>query len=346
MLHLTLTPIDDFAALGQRWQALEAAGNGGFFRSWTFLGCQADTRFAHAHLLSATQNGQDIALALIGQGNGRFWLNQTGNPIADSVFIEHNGLLLRTGHEHAIAPILDFTRQKAAPLMLSGLGDATFHAAQTLGWCTLHQTRQAPSVNLAALQTPFLDTLSTNARAQIRRSARLYGETLRLEQTTTREQATTWFTEMVALHQSAWQRRGKPGAFANPAIVDFHKALIDRGWKNHTVELLRILTQETTIGILYNFIEGGRVLLYQSGFAHPEDPRLKPGLTSHSMAIENYIARGLNTYDFLAGDDRYKKTLSNAGASLHWAVLHKPWSMKGIREESTSFLKKRSKKLL
>jgi CelD/BcsL family acetyltransferase involved in cellulose biosynthesis len=346
VLHLTLTPIDDFAALGRRWQALEKAAPAGFFRSWTFLGCQAETRFAGARLLAATRDGEDVALALLGQGAGRTWLNETGNPVADSVFIEHNGLLLRTGHEHAIAPTLLFARQNAAPLMLSGIDHATLRAAQTLGWCTLHQTRFAPCVNLAGLQTPYLESLSANARAQIRRSMRLYGETLRIDRADTLPQAIAWFTEMATLHQSAWQRRGKPGAFAHPAIIEFHMSLLDRGWKNQTVELLRISAQEKTIGILYNFIEADRVLLYQSGFAYTDNPRFKPGLTCHSLAIETYIARGMQTYDLLAGDDRYKTSLSNAGENLHWAVLHKPWSMTGIKEESASFLKKRSKKLL
>jgi CelD/BcsL family acetyltransferase involved in cellulose biosynthesis len=345
VLHLALTPIEDFTALGRRWQALEQAAHGGFFRSWTFLGCQAETRFAGAHLLSASQNGQDIALALIGHGTGRAWLNETGNPEADSVFIEHNGLLVRTGHEHAIAPTLHFARQNAAPLTLSGIDDATLSCAQKIGWCTLQQTRSAPYVNLRALPSPYLDTLSPNARAQIRRAMRLYGQTLRIDRADKPQHATTWFTEMVALHQSAWQRRGKPGAFASPSIADFHTALIERGWPNQ-IDLLRISTEEKTIGILYNFIDRNRVLAYQSGFATSEDSRLKPGLVCHSLAIETYIARGMHIYDFLGGDDRYKRTLSNTGENLHWAVMHKPWSMQGIREESTSFLKKRSKKLL
>ena len=345
MLHYTLTSIDDFAVLGQRWQALEQAADGGFFRSWTFLGCQAETRFAGARLLSATKDGEDIALAILGHGAGHYWLNQTGNPVADSVFIEHNGLLVRIGHDEAIAPALIYARREAAPLMLSGIDDATLHASQTAGWCTLRQTRFAPCVDLTALQAPYPGSLSANARSQIRRSIRLYGDTLRLESATTLEQATAWFTEMVGLHQSAWQRRGQPGAFADPAIIDFHTALIARAWP-HQANLLRITAQHKTLGILYNFVSRNRMLAYQSGFAATEDARLKPGLVCHSLAIENARNCGLHSYDLLAGDDRYKTTLAKTGENLHWAVMYRPWSFMGMREESTSFLKKRSKELL
>jgi CelD/BcsL family acetyltransferase involved in cellulose biosynthesis len=345
VLHFTLTPIEDFAALGQRWQALEHAADGGFFRSWTFLGCQAEIRFAGARLLSATRDGEDVALAILGQGAGRIWLNQTGNPTADSVFIEHNGLLVRAGHDEAIAPALNYARRQAAPLMLWGIDDATLRASQTAGWCILQQTRFAPCIDLAALQTPYPESLSANARSQIRRSMRLYGGTLRLESATTPAQATDWFTEMVGLHQAAWQRRGQPGAFADPAIIEFHTALIARAWP-HQANLLRITAQHKTLGILYNFVSRNRMLAYQSGFAATEDARLKPGLVCHSLAIEHARACGLHSYDLLAGDDRYKTTLAKTGQNLHWAVMHRPWSFKGIRDESTSFLKKRSKKRL
>ena len=329
MLHITLTAIDDFTALGRRWQALEQAADGGFFRSWTFLGCQAETRFAGARLLAAARDGQDVALALIGQGGGKYWLNQTGDAVADSLFIEHNGLLVRSGESGVIGPVLRFASDRAAPLVLSGIDTATLQAASKAGWCFLQQTRPAPFVDIGGLQQPYLDTLSANARAQIRRSRRLYGEDLRIEPAVSLEQAWSWFDEMVGLHKETWRLRGKPGAFAETTIVDFHKALIRRGWPG-CAELLRVSARGATIGILYNFLNSGRVLLYQSGFAYVSDARLKPGLVCHSLAIEAYAASGQSIYDFLAGADRYKKTLAHAGENLHWAILHKPWSLRGL----------------
>jgi CelD/BcsL family acetyltransferase involved in cellulose biosynthesis len=341
VLHLTLTPITDFAALGHRWQALEADARGGFFRSWVFLGCQAETRFAGALLLCATQGGEDVALALIRRVGGKSWLNETGDPVADSVFIEHNGLLVRDGHTNVIAPALRFARQKAAPLMLSGIDAGHLEAARSIGWCSLRQTRLAPYVDLTILHGPYLDTLSANARAQIRRSLRLYGGP-RLDRADTLDQANGWFAQMMALHQAAWQRRGKPGAFAEPAVVDFHTALIARAWPAQNVDLLRISAEGKTIGILYTFIKDGRVLLYQSGFAYADEPRLKPGLVCHSLAIQDYTRRGFARYDLLGGADRYKKTLAHDGEDLHWAILNRPWSVHGLIENICSFVSKKS----
>ena len=73
------------------------------------------------------------------------------------------------------------------------------------------------------------------------------------------------------------------------------------------------------------------MLSYQSGFAYPEaaGPR-KPGLTTHWLAIEMYRAEGMRLYDFLAGEDRYKTSLSNAEIALHWLDLSPRWSARGV----------------
>ncbi len=328
--QISLDPITDWPALGRRWQALEAAADGGFFRSWAFLGCQADSRFSGARLLSVTEGGADHALALIGAANGSACLNETGNKVADSIFIEWNGMLVRRGHDSVLAPALAHALRIAGPLTLSGIDTTTLAAAQVAGWLDLRQTRFAPCLDLQPASTCFLATLSPNARAQIRRSIRLFGPDLQLVRAETLREAHEFFEEMVALHQATWQARGKPGAFAEDSIRRFHHALIDRTWPSRQTDLLRIATLSRHIGTLYNFVHNGRVLSYQSGFHYGTDKREKPGLACHTLAINHYTSRALQSYDFLAGPDRYKKTLASSGNNLHWARLHSRWSARGI----------------
>jgi len=328
--RFTLSPAGDLTTLGHRWHALEQDAAGGFFRSWTFLGCQAEARFARGRLLSVTQDGSDVALALLGSGGWRSWLNQTGSAEQDAPFIEHNGLLVRSGHQGAIAPALAFARRRAGPIVLSGIGDATRAAAEDAGWLDVRQSRFAPCVALTSLQAPFIDTLSANARAQIRRSQRLYGPALRLSRAESLGQAQSFFTEMVERHQAAWQARGRAGAFAGAAMVAFHRTLIDRAWPLGQADLLRVSAGEGVVGLLYNLIHSGRVYSYQSGFAYAPDSRLKPGLVSHALAIQHYAALGYQAYDLLAGADRYKLTLAADGETLHWGTLYGRRSLLGL----------------
>ena len=304
--RITLEPIGDPTVLGQRWRALEAESDGGFFRSWAFLGCDAERRLAGASLLS-----------------------ETGVPAMDAVFIEHNGLLVRRGARNPTAAALRHVL-RGKPVMLSGVDDATLLAAKEAGWLVLQQSRFAPCVALHALTAPYLDTLSANARAQIRRSRRAYGFSLRLSRAETVPQALCWFDELVQLHQTSWTRRGKPGAFASGQMRDFHRALIARAWDASAVDLLRVDANGQTVGVLYQFVHDGRILSYQSGFAYnPDRAREKPGLVCHTLAIEHYCARGARFYDLLAGADRYKLTLANGGEFLHWARLHRRFSPRG-----------------
>ncbi len=329
-MRVTLDPVGDLDALGQRWQSLATEADGGFFRSWAFLGCLAEERFAGARLLAVTQDGVDVALGLLGEAQGRIWLNQTGFNVLDAPFIEHNGLLIRRGCTGLIAPVLRGCVRQIGTLTLSGIDSATLQAARQAGWLDVQQSRLAPCVRLDQLGVPYLDTLSANARAQIRRSQRLYGPGLMLTRAQALSQAQAWFTEMVSLHQAAWARRGQPGAFATPDSVRFHNALIARAWPARSVDLLRITAGERHIGTLYSFIQDGRVLSYQSGFALSDDKREKPGLVCHALAIQAYAAAGLRCYDLLAGADRYKLTLAREGEVLHWATLHRPWSAAGL----------------
>ena len=93
------------------------------------------------------------------------------------------------------------------------------------------------------------------------------------------------------------------------------------------IALHRIRTPERTIGILYNFRFRGRELTYQSGFAYDtKRPRLKPGMTCHRLAIEAAARAGLSCYDFLAGADRYKRSLADSQENLEWLEIGPAWS--------------------
>ncbi len=328
MLRIKLEPVGGLDMLGTRWRALEAQADGGFFRSWTFLGCLAEERFAGAHLLSVTQDGCDVALGLLGKAAGKFWLNQTGMPALDAPFIEHNGLLVRRGAtdptEAALAQIA-----RTSPIRLAGVGDAVRDAASGAGWLLVEQTRWAPSVQLEP--RPYLDTLSPGTRAQIKRSQRAYGPDLVLAPARSLDQALGWFAELCALHQASWTARGQPGAFATVEMRRFHQTLIARGWAEGQVDVLRVSAGDRVVGLLYVFVRDGDVLSYQSGFSYdPSRPREKPGLVSHALAIAHYAASGAHRYDLLAGADRYKLALARGGENLHWATLYRPWSGSGL----------------
>lgn len=350
MPRITLSRIADFAAVGERWRALEARVDCSFFQSWTWTGCLAEERFPDPILLSAEQGGRTAALALFNRrrawlGYDRLWLGESGIPELDTIFIEHNGLLAERAMRHVLLqkclgavlaqPVDPAGRRSGRKLLLSGVDADHLRAASACGIVRLSQMQRAPYVDCAAVRArgSYLDLLSANTRYQLRRSARRCAAVapLLIRRAETIADAHRFLAALAELHQQRWGRQRPPGAFANPRFVRFHRALIERAIPERQVDLLRIDAGDVAIGYLYNFRFRNRVIAYQGGFDYEAaGPHCKPGLTSHHLAIEMYAAEGIDSYDFLAGEDRYKLSLSTCSTELYWLAACPFRSLPGL----------------
>jgi CelD/BcsL family acetyltransferase involved in cellulose biosynthesis len=77
------------------------------------------------------------------------------------------------------------------------------------------------------------------------------------------------------------------------------------------------------VGVLYNFVQDGKVYFFQGGFNYQEDKHLKPGLATHACAIQHYLDLGFRDYDFMVGDARYKSSLAPSSRALAWVVFRR-----------------------
>lgn len=351
MIRPTLHRAADFDAIAADWQALEARAPASFFQSWTWTGCLAAGRFADALLLRAEHGGRLAGLALLGR-TGAPWLNQrlhlgeSGDPARDTIYIEHNGPLLAADAQHLLLACLDALLARGRILRLSGVGDAVLAAARAAGAVRILNSQPAPFIDLSALgdgEGAYLARLSANTRYQLRRSDRSYAGSgpIAVRRAGSLPEALEFLDALGALHQATWTARGKPGAFANPAFVRFHRALLARAIPRNEADLLRISAGERLIGYLYNFRYRGQALVYQSGFDYAAAaPHEKPGLTCHHAAIAQARRDGLTRYDFLAGGDRYKSSLATDAVTLHWLEVARPWSLAGMALRGRALLRK------
>ena len=336
MIKITVSTVGDFDALGVRWRALETRAAPSFFQSWTWTGCLARERFPDPLLVEARDGTEIIGLALFNRrrrfGRSLAYLGESGIPSYDRLFIEHNGPLVEVGRPAELNTAMLGAVERDYDVVLSGLGDTALAAARGAGVMHLIRTLPAPVIDLAGLRQSgddYLDRRSANTRQQIRRSDRAYSATgpLAIARAATVAEASAWLEEMSVLHQATWTARGEPGCFAEPFFRRFHHELIRRGMPGNEIDLLRITAGSRLIGILYNFRHRGRALAYQTGFDYSDDQRSrKPGLTCHHQAIRYYAAEGADCYDFLAGEDRYKRSLADKDVTLHWIVGGPPWS--------------------
>ena len=336
--RLSLAPVRDLAALEGEWRALEARADASFFQSWTWVGCRAAERTPDPWLLRAERDGETLGLALLNRRAGRFHLHESGAAALDSVYIEHNGVILARGAADLLPACLGALLRTRRALRLSGVDAAHLAALRAAGSALrVRQASEAPHVMLDALPDGpegFLASLSANTRQQLRRSDRVLGgnQGVRVTRAAHVAEALAFLDALAVLHQATWTARGKPGAFANPAFRPFHAALIERALPRGEVDLLRVEGAAGVIGYLYNFRHRGRVLAYQSGFDYAAAGRHgKPGLTCHHAAIRLARAEGATLYDFLAGAARYKTSLATGATPLYWLEAAAPWSLAGLR---------------
>jgi CelD/BcsL family acetyltransferase involved in cellulose biosynthesis len=270
----------------------------------------------------------------------RTFLNASGDFVAGC---EHNDILSLP--EYRVEVLKDLVRSVRAfkPDEL-GLVGFKARAAREIrdcwpaGGCEGYSS-EGPYVSLERLRDSggsYLDALSSNTRAKIRRSIRGYSKKFgeaSLDVARSGDEALEWFHAMVKLHEDRWQSRGLPGAFASREAMDFHTKLIAGSTDNcsdsgaPSVDIVRLRFGSESIAFLYNLRHRGAVSFYQAGFRYHDDNRLRPGLVAHAKAVEHYLDSGELEYDFLAGEPdpvQYKRSLSTDIRTLQWIELPSP----------------------
>ena len=329
----------------QIWSRLECRT---FFLSWgwieNWLACLPAERMPQLHVFdgrAAAFIGKKLAVRHRVVPSRSLFLNQTGVRHFDDVFIEYNGLV---GDELPITDIAD-ALDGWDELWLPGLRESAFggvcdseHARYRV---RIDRSVPAYLVGLADVRARgFLPLVSSQTRSQIRRAQKQAGA-LAVEVATDLVQANAIYDELVTLHGAQWRAKGKPGAFADPWFDRFHRRLIAQRFAAGEIQLVRVRANDQTIGCLYNFVFRGRVLQYQSGFRGYGDARMKPGFLCHTAAIEHCARAGLEIYDLLGGDMRYKKSLATGASTLVWARVQRRHLRFALEDRATAFVRAR-----
>lgn len=346
-LQVDLTACPPSQDLASQWRALQAQAEPNFFTGWTWIGCWLEHLDpAHQPALVRVKLGAElVGLAVLVPQRARrlrWWpsralhLHATGQRQWDDITIEHNGCLVRRGLEDqvqaAVASQLWALMPSVDQVCLPGVaaGHERWRDAPPPVACVREMSEPAYRVDLSSVRASggvFLDTVGAPTRATVRRSLRLYqglGEVL-ISAAADLPQALHFLDRLKHFHQLGWTSRGQPGAFANPRFERFHRRLIAAAWPAGQVQLLRVTAGQAEVGYLYNFVEGGQVLAYQSGFHFGLTERNHhPGLVAHALAAQRALEAGLDGYDFLAGEARYKRQLSHQTYAVATFTLHRP----------------------
>jgi CelD/BcsL family acetyltransferase involved in cellulose biosynthesis len=147
---------------------------------------------------------------------------------------------------------------------------------------------------LPATFEDYLGTIPAHVRRDVRRG-------LDAVSLVPREHHDAAFRELVRLHGARWRRRGLPGAFFGRRLA-FHRRLV----QSDSARLYQCVRDGRVVGVLYTLRDAQAVRYYQAGIDSSAG-KISPGTAMIGAAIRDAIAEGAGYFDFLRGDERYKR---------------------------------------
>ncbi len=235
---------------------------------------------------------------------------------------DYAGPLALPGEEDTVAAgILEWLREDLTPAVTfwgipadSPMVEAIESAAK-LGW-TFETTPEAvcPGIDLPETFEDYVAALSKKERHEIRRKLRNFA-------TAGNAKFASWDTpaeiepRLDRFFELMRISRGDKDEFLTPAMEAFFRDLVATFGPLGMLHLGVLTLEGTEVAMTLSFENPEGVYLYNSGY-DPAFAHLSIGLVSKAMALEDAIERGKSRFDFLRGDEDYKRRLGGIDRPL------------------------------
>lgn len=254
---------------------------------------------------------------------------------------DHLDLIVRAGRERDVAQrFAAWLEENAAAWDMLRLApvDAASPAAAALvearPWSLRRAQIPALVVPLPASWDEYLARLSPQGRAGLRRVERRLEErfAVRYRRVERPEELAPALERLFDLHSRRWATRGLAGAFADPARREFYRRLSAALLARDRLFFTALELEGSVAAIEFGYFLAGTYSQVQGGF--------DPAFGEYSVArvlrcriLRDLIARGAQQYDFLAGDEGFKRAWSAGEYAMLDLVLARPrtWGALALR---------------
>jgi hypothetical protein len=337
-VQVSVKPIHkrDFNTLETQWLQLEKMATTSFFLSWKWIGCWLNYLACDQkiYLITAKKNKITVGLGIFIEQDvvrhnfikSKQWnLHRTGIETKDQIWIENNSFLLCNKdkdevnnamwhyllkYKSHVDEFIVYVAKKSSLISVDLPSDKYIKIRELFEF-----GYKMPLLDLFSLQD-YLSTRSKNTRQQFNRSIKhlaKQGEIefsiveKKYEQIELLEKSKQW-------HIEKWCNSSTPSGFSNEEFNLFHNTMIFSNHPNAKTLMAKLTLNEHTIGCLYCLTHEKKMYFYLSCLKPFTDNKIKLGLIMHISMIEWLISnnKSYNEYDFLAGDARYKSSLSTA----------------------------------
>lgn len=107
-------------------------------------------------------------------------------------------------------------------------------------------------------------------------------------------------------HKRRWRKRGLPGAFLGSKTQRFHYHWAETAARNDWMRVSLLRFDGRYVGAIYAMAFGKTAYFYQSGF-DPVQGSISPGTLLVAHTIRQAIEEGRTSFDFMRGDEPYKR---------------------------------------
>jgi CelD/BcsL family acetyltransferase involved in cellulose biosynthesis/lauroyl/myristoyl acyltransferase len=293
----------------RRWEWLESW--------WRYFRTPSDELYV---LIVSDPGGRPLGIAPWYLSQGRF----TGRTIrflgSGVVCSDYLTILTASGWEERIAAAL--------ASWLTDHADRTWHAISLVGVLAEdrpilsllrflsaqgHRTyrRPAPSCWCACLPASWNDyvaQLPPKRRKFVRRLERRRFDNGRaaVRRAESPEDLQLGMRVLEELHQRRWSSLGQPGRFSSPSFSNFLRETAGRFLEIRRLWLQWVELDGRPVAAEVGLLGSDTLYFYQGGI-DPERLSESPGSLSHAATIKGAIERGIRHYDFLRGDEPYKR---------------------------------------
>jgi len=161
-------------------------------------------------------------------------------------------------------------------------------------------------LDLPSSYTDYVAGLSKSLRYDVRR---LEGKALKergaMVEWISPESVDAFADQFFMLHRLRWKSRGLPGAFFGKG-ERFQREWMRLAVQDGTLVMNRLVAEGKPVGCVYAMKSGKTCYFYQAGM-DPEASSLSPGTILVAKMIERAIEEGCTTFDFMRGDEPYKR---------------------------------------
>jgi CelD/BcsL family acetyltransferase involved in cellulose biosynthesis len=176
------------------------------------------------------------------------------------------------------------------------------------GWtCSIEDEAIAPACDLPEDFDAYLAELSKKDRHELRRKVRNAAAVgkLGLEEVAAPEEIVVRFDRFLAMMRDS---RPDKAEFLNGPTEAFFRDAVTTTAELGFSRLATLTIDETPVAMTWSFETGDETFLYNSGY-DPARTDVSPGIVSKAMVLQSAIERGKRRFNFLRGDEDYKRRM-------------------------------------